>query len=73
MEHCSKMTPKQKAKKAIGEMPVGKRAGLEGLAADEGMTLVEYLIDLYSWSEVAQPGNVIVVKNSTTGDIIQNG
>jgi homoserine acetyltransferase len=56
----------------IKKMPAKKRATLEAVAADEGVTLVEYLIDLYGWGDSNGTGNVIIIKNSNTGDIIQN-
>lgn len=57
----------------IEKMSEEKREVLAALAAEEGMTLKEYLIDLYEWGEENVPKkNVIVVWNSTTGDIIQN-
>jgi hypothetical protein len=57
----------------IRKMDRKKRATLEAIAADEGMTLVEYLIDLYGWGDSNGTGNVIIINNSATGDIIQNG
>jgi len=56
----------------IRDMPASKRNTLQGMAADKGQTLIEFLRDLYQKAP-ATSSRVIVISNSVVGDINQVG
>ena len=70
------MTDKDPIQKKIDELDPEKRAKLQAMADEEGVTLYEFLTDLADFKDEVEGksgSRVIVVKNSSTGDIIQSG
>lgn len=59
----------------IDKMNDKKRATLQALADTDGVSLYNFLAGLIDFKRKTEDSGskVIIVKNSTTGDIIQNG